>query len=185
MKGRRDRPGLRAHRGPRAQKGTRDRLDLPVRRGPKEPKATRLRHRVSSLFALAETAGAVFAGGCTRGVEPPALAHGWRAGPLARLPPTNGPGLRPRRLLARFGGGHPPPLPPTRRALPACGRSQKYAAYCVAGFSDKVATAGGRSPTIRGAAAMQQVADWLEKRGLGQYARRFSEKTSTPRSCPT
>jgi hypothetical protein len=46
LKGRRDRPGLRAHRGPRAQKGTRDRLDLPVRRGPKEPKATRVRPRL-------------------------------------------------------------------------------------------------------------------------------------------
>ena len=86
-----------------------------------------------------------------------------------------GPGLRPRTPLARFGGGRPPPLPPTRRALLACGRSQKYAAYCVAGFSDKVAPAGGRSPAIRGAAAMQQVADWLEKLGLGQYAKRFAE----------
>jgi hypothetical protein len=28
---------------------------------------------------------------------------------------------------------------------------------------------------IRGAAAMQQVADWLEKLGLGQYAQRFVE----------
>ena len=31
------------------------------------------------------------------------------------------------------------------------------------------------SPTLRGAAAMQQVADWLEKLGLGQYAQRFAE----------
>ena len=30
-------------------------------------------------------------------------------------------------------------------------------------------------PTIRGAAAMQQVADWLEKLGLGQYVQRFAE----------
>jgi hypothetical protein len=28
---------------------------------------------------------------------------------------------------------------------------------------------------IRGAAAMQQVADWLEKIGLGQYAKSFAE----------
>ena len=28
---------------------------------------------------------------------------------------------------------------------------------------------------MRGAAAMQQVADWLEKVGLGQYAQRFAE----------
>jgi SAM domain (Sterile alpha motif) len=28
---------------------------------------------------------------------------------------------------------------------------------------------------MRGAAAMQQVADWLEKLGLGQYAQRFAE----------
>jgi SAM domain (Sterile alpha motif) len=28
---------------------------------------------------------------------------------------------------------------------------------------------------IRGAAAMQEVADWLEKLGLGQYAQRFAE----------
>jgi uncharacterized protein YjiS (DUF1127 family) len=31
------------------------------------------------------------------------------------------------------------------------------------------------SPTLRGAAAMQQVADWLERLGLGQYAQRFAE----------
>ena len=31
------------------------------------------------------------------------------------------------------------------------------------------------SPTLRGAAAMQQVSDWLEKLGLGQYAQRFAE----------
>src|SRR4249920_1676611 len=30
-------------------------------------------------------------------------------------------------------------------------------------------------PIIRGAAAMQQIADWLEKLGLGQYAQRFVE----------
>jgi SAM domain (Sterile alpha motif) len=30
-------------------------------------------------------------------------------------------------------------------------------------------------PDIRGAAVMQQVADWLEKLGLGQYAQRFAE----------
>ena len=45
MKGRRDRPGLRAYRGPRAQRATRDHLDQPVRRGPKAPKATRVRPR--------------------------------------------------------------------------------------------------------------------------------------------
>ena len=28
---------------------------------------------------------------------------------------------------------------------------------------------------IRGAASMQQVTDWLEKLGLGQYAQRFAE----------
>ena len=48
-------------------------------------------------------------------------------------------------------------------------------AYCVAGLSDKLANPGGRSPIIRGAAAMQQVSDWLEKLGLGQYAQRFAE----------
>jgi hypothetical protein len=31
------------------------------------------------------------------------------------------------------------------------------------------------SPTIRGAAAMQQVSEWLEKLGLGQYTQRFAE----------
>jgi hypothetical protein len=30
-------------------------------------------------------------------------------------------------------------------------------------------------PALRGAAAMQQVGDWLEKLGLGQYAQRFAE----------
>jgi class 3 adenylate cyclase len=42
-------------------------------------------------------------------------------------------------------------------------------------FSDNLADAGGLSPTMRGAAAMQQVADWLEKLGLGQYVQRFAE----------
>jgi hypothetical protein len=32
-----------------------------------------------------------------------------------------------------------------------------------------------RTDVIRGPAAMQQVADWLEKLGLGQYAQRFAE----------
>jgi SAM domain (Sterile alpha motif) len=31
------------------------------------------------------------------------------------------------------------------------------------------------SPTLRGAAAMQQVSDWLERLDLGQYAQRFAE----------
>jgi class 3 adenylate cyclase len=30
-------------------------------------------------------------------------------------------------------------------------------------------------PAIQGTAAMQQVSDWLEKLGLGQYAQRFAE----------
>ena len=34
---------------------------------------------------------------------------------------------------------------------------------------------GRISPIVRGAAAMQQVTDWLEKLGLGQYAQRFAE----------
>jgi hypothetical protein len=34
---------------------------------------------------------------------------------------------------------------------------------------------GRISPIVRGAAAMQQVADWLENLGLGQYAQRFAE----------
>ena len=50
------------------------------------------RHRVSSLFALA--AGAVFAGGCT-GRTIGLGAWVGRAGPLARLPPTNGPWVAP------------------------------------------------------------------------------------------
>jgi hypothetical protein len=51
---------------------------------------------------------------------------------------------------------------------------EECAAYFVACFSDKVASAGGQT-AIEGAAAMQQVADWLEKLGLGQYAQRFAE----------
>jgi len=34
----------------------------------------------------------------------------------------------------------------------------------------KVAGAGGRSPIIRGTASMQQVADWLDKLGMSEYA---------------
>jgi hypothetical protein len=33
----------------------------------------------------------------------------------------------------------------------------------------------GEARLSRGAAAMQQIADWLEKLGLGQYAQRFAE----------
>jgi hypothetical protein len=32
---------------------------------------------------------------------------------------------------------------------------------------------------------MQQIADWLEKLGLGQYAQRFAENDINFRSCPT
>jgi len=32
---------------------------------------------------------------------------------------------------------------------------------------------------------MQQVADWLEKLGLGQYAQRFAENDISFLSCPT
>jgi class 3 adenylate cyclase len=42
-------------------------------------------------------------------------------------------------------------------------------------LSGSLADAGGWSPKIQGAAAMQQVTDWLEKFGLGQHARRFAE----------
>jgi class 3 adenylate cyclase/predicted ATPase len=43
-------------------------------------------------------------------------------------------------------------------------------------IQDTLADAGGVKPDKpRGAAAMQQVADWLEKLGLGQYAERFAE----------
>src|SRR6185503_11886491 len=47
--------------------------------------------------------------------------------------------------------------------------------YCPEDLSGSLADAGGLSPIIRGAASMQQVADWLEKLGLGQYAQRFAE----------
>jgi class 3 adenylate cyclase len=59
--------------------------------------------------------------------------------------------------------------------VPARGCSREYAAYCVVGLSDKLANAGGCSPAIRGAAAMQQIADWLEKLGMSEYAQRFAE----------
>jgi hypothetical protein len=52
---------------------------------------------------------------------------------------------------------------------------EEYPAYYIAGFSDKVSSAGGRSPIFRALAAMQQVTDWLEKLGLGQYAQQFAE----------
>ena len=47
-------------------------------------------------------------------------------------------------------------------------------AYSVADFSDKLTYRLMKSKN-RGAAAMQQVTDWLEKLDLGQYARRFAE----------
>jgi SAM domain (Sterile alpha motif) len=56
------------------------------------------------------------------------------------------------------------------RSLPARG-----CIYCVSNLSGSLAGAGGGSPTIRGAASMQQVAEWLEKLGLAQYAQRFAE----------
>jgi hypothetical protein len=36
-------------------------------------------------------------------------------------------------------------------------------------------TLAGEARQSGGAAAMQQVADWLEKLGLGKYAQRFAE----------
>jgi hypothetical protein len=50
-------------------------------------------------------------------------------------------------------------LQSTRPPMPACGCSREFAAYCVQGFSDKVVSAGRRSPTMRGAATMQQPRD--------------------------
>ena len=47
-------------------------------------------------------------------------------------------------------------------------------AYSVADFSDKLTYRLMKSKN-RGAAAMQQVTDWLEKLDLGQYARRFAD----------
>ena len=52
------------------------------------------------------------------------------------------------------------------------------AAYFGVAFSDQV------RPTIRGAAAMQQIADWLEKLGLGQYAQRFAENGISTAALP-
>jgi hypothetical protein len=59
-------------------------------------------------------------------------------------------------------------------ALPRCELSQDYPAYRVAGFSDKVAPRADEARQC-GASAMQEVTDWLEKLGLGQYAERFAE----------
>ena len=54
------------------------------------------------------------------------------------------------------------------QGLAAC---EEYAAYRIAALSDKLVW-----DRIAGsAAAMQQVADWLKKLGLGQYAQRFAE----------
>jgi class 3 adenylate cyclase len=50
---------------------------------------------------------------------------------------------------------------------------EEYAAYYIAGLSDKLV--GLKPDNVGSAAAMQQVADWLEKLGLGQYAQRFVE----------
>jgi hypothetical protein len=36
-------------------------------------------------------------------------------------------------------------------------------------------------PDNRGAAAMQEIADWLEKLGMSEYARRFGENGMMPR----
>jgi hypothetical protein len=62
-----------------------------------------------------------------------------------------------------------------KRATIGPPRAGSWAYYCFAASPGKLADAGGQSPIIRGAAAMQQVADWLEKLGLGQYAQRFAE----------
>jgi SAM domain (Sterile alpha motif) len=56
--------------------------------------------------------------------------------------------------------------------------------YCVSNLSGSLAGAGGGSPTIRGPASMQQVAEWLEKLGLAQYAQRFAENDISFQFCP-
>ena len=61
-----------------------------------------------------------------------------------------------------------------RRAKIGPPRAGCPAYYCFAASPGRLADAGGQNPTT-GAAAMQQVADWLEKLGLGQYAQRFVE----------
>jgi hypothetical protein len=54
------------------------------------------------------------------------------------------------------------------RNLPA-----RRCVYCVENLSGSLADAVEWSPVIWGASAMQQVADWLEKLGLGQYVEWF------------
>src|SRR3984893_17589677 len=59
-----------------------------------------------------------------------------------------------------------------------CGAGQRGfarddAAYYIAVLWDKLV--GVKPDNAGSAAAMQQVADWLEKLGLGQYAQRFAE----------
>jgi class 3 adenylate cyclase len=59
-----------------------------------------------------------------------------------------------------------------------CGAGQRGfarddAAYYIAGLWDRLV--GVKPDNAGSAAAMQQVADWLEKLGLGQYAQRFAE----------
>jgi hypothetical protein len=46
--------------------------------------------------------------------------------------------------------------------------------YHAGGLSVKLSRALPRSSTQGGVAAMQQIADWLEKLGMSEYAQRFA-----------
>jgi len=73
------------------------------------------------------------------------------------------------RSPARAGNGIAKPL---KGAPQFAARGCNLLRYNLSG---SLAGAGGGSPTITGPASMQQVAEWLEKLGLAQYAQRFAE----------
>jgi class 3 adenylate cyclase len=97
---------------------------------------------------------------------PPQVLWGWLPGLVYGRPCAG--------RLAGGGRANPSFRAAVRPRATPCELSQDYPAYRVAGFSDKVAPRADEAQRC-GAAAMQQVADWLEKLGLGQYAQRFAE----------
>jgi class 3 adenylate cyclase len=96
-------------------------------------------------------------------------------GPLGyQLPRSGAWGWR-RRAGRQSGKTLFESCPATFRYIGPPGLLVGVSAYHIADFSDKVASAGGMKPDNSGAASMQQIVDWLEKLGLGQYAQRFAE----------
>jgi SAM domain (Sterile alpha motif) len=82
----------------------------------------------------------------------------------------------PRMLPLLKGNRSHRMMPPGRQSLPPALQMSNAQSPCCGSLKGRSPFSGSedRVPTSSGA-AMQEIADWLQKRGLGQHAQRFAE----------